>query len=200
LLKLQPLIRALHTLAIRFPEIGASVVAILPEYIMDSSLETASEAAMSCKSLAGSLPEQRAAMIEKLVQIFDDVRADTIYHPIMWVMAQYAATLDEVCVRVTELETFGLVNFILLLLLLFYSFTSCKQMSAVFDCMKQSLGELPLYKPPSEDGTTDEKKSEKPPPTRGVKIMPDGTYRTEHSPAVNVAPNGHKFRLAASES
>lgn len=86
----QLLIQAIHTCAIRFAEVAASVVDLLLDFIGDSSSSSAVDVISFVKEVVEIFPDLRASIVSRLLHTIETVRASSVYRGALWIIGEYA--------------------------------------------------------------------------------------------------------------
>jgi coatomer subunit beta len=85
------LISAIHHSAIKFPEVAASVVGSLMDFISDvSSSASAVDVISFVKEVVERFPDLRASIIERLVATLAEVRAGKVYRGVLWIIGEFS--------------------------------------------------------------------------------------------------------------
>jgi coatomer subunit beta len=85
------LISAIHHSAIKFPEVAASVVGSLMDFISDvSSSASAVDVISFVKEVVERFPNLRASIIERLVATLAEVRAGKVYRGVLWIIGEFS--------------------------------------------------------------------------------------------------------------
>ncbi|OQD70210.1 hypothetical protein PENDEC_c025G00442 [Penicillium decumbens] len=93
----QLLVQSIHTCAIKFSEIAASVVDLLMDFIADFNNNSAVDVILFVKEVVEKFPDLRASIIDRLVSTLSEVRAGKVYRGVLWVVGEYS--LDEKDIR-----------------------------------------------------------------------------------------------------
>lgn len=86
----QLLIQAIHTCAIRFAEVAASVVDLLLDFIGDSSSTAAVDVISFVKEVVEIFPKLRASIVSRLLQTIETVRGSSVYRGALWIIGEYS--------------------------------------------------------------------------------------------------------------
>lgn len=86
----QLLIQAIHTCAIRFAEVAASVVDLLLDFIGDSNSTAAVDVISFVKEVVEIFPNLRASILSRLLQTIETVRASGVYRGALWIIGEYS--------------------------------------------------------------------------------------------------------------
>lgn len=85
------LISNIHQSAIKFPEVAASVVGSLMDFISDvSSNASAVDVISFVKEVVERFPDLRASIVERLVTTLGEVRAGKVYRGVLWIIGEFS--------------------------------------------------------------------------------------------------------------
>ncbi|KAF2496069.1 coatomer subunit beta [Lophium mytilinum] len=85
------LINAIHQSAIKHPEVAASVVGSLMDFISDVSSGTSAVDVISfVKEVTEKFPALRPSIIERLVSTLSEVRAGKVYRGVLWIIGEFS--------------------------------------------------------------------------------------------------------------
>jgi coatomer subunit beta len=93
----QLLINAIHRCAIRFPEVAASVVELLMDFIADFNNTSAVDVINFVKEVVEKFPKLRPTIVSRLIDTLSEVRAGKVYRGILWTIGEYS--FDEKDIR-----------------------------------------------------------------------------------------------------
>ena len=91
------LISVIHQSAIKFPEVAASVVGSLMDFISDvSSNASAVDVISFVKEVVERFPELRASIVERLVTTLGEVRAGKVYRGVLWIIGEFSLEAKDI--------------------------------------------------------------------------------------------------------
>lgn len=91
------LISSIHSAAIKFPEVAASVVGSLMDFISDvSSNASAVDVIAFVKEVVERFPDLRASIIERLVSTLGEVRAGKVYRGVLWIIGEFSLEAKDI--------------------------------------------------------------------------------------------------------
>jgi coatomer subunit beta len=91
------LISSIHSAAIKFPEVAASVVGSLMDFISDvSSNASAVDVISFVKEVVERFPDLRQSIIERLVSTLGEVRAGKVYRGVLWIIGEYSLEAKDI--------------------------------------------------------------------------------------------------------
>lgn len=92
------LISTIHQSAIKFPEVAASVVGSLMDFISDvSSNASAVDVISFVKEVVERFPDLRPSIVSRLVTTLAEVRAGKVYRGVLWIIGEFS--LEEKDIR-----------------------------------------------------------------------------------------------------
>ncbi|KAJ2768626.1 coatomer subunit beta, partial [Coemansia nantahalensis] len=90
------LIQTIHSCAVQFPEVAASVVELFLDSIAELGASSATDAIVFVREVAEKFPALRPAIIDRLVASFLQLRAGKVMRGALWILGEYAASPDEI--------------------------------------------------------------------------------------------------------
>ncbi|KAL6704813.1 coatomer subunit beta [Coniothyrium glycines] len=91
------LISSIHSAAIKFPEVAASVVGSLMDFISDvSSNASAVDVISFVKEVVERFPDLRASIVERLVSTLGEVRAGKVYRGVLWIIGEFSLEAKDI--------------------------------------------------------------------------------------------------------
>ncbi|KAJ6022905.1 uncharacterized protein N7446_013258 [Penicillium canescens] len=93
----QLLVQSIHSCAIKFSEIAASVVDLLMDFIADFNNNSAVDVISFVKEVVEKFPDLRGSIVDRLVSTLSEVRAGKVYRGVLWVVGEYS--LEEKDIR-----------------------------------------------------------------------------------------------------
>ncbi|KAF1911677.1 coatomer subunit beta [Ampelomyces quisqualis] len=91
------LISSIHSAAIKFPEVAASVVGSLMDFISDvSSNASAVDVITFVKEVVERFPDLRQSIIERLVSTLGEVRAGKVYRGVLWIIGEFSLEAKDI--------------------------------------------------------------------------------------------------------
>lgn len=92
----QMLIQAIHSCAIKFPEVASTVVHLLMDFLGDSNVASALDVAIFVKEIIETNPKLRVSIITRLLDTFYQIRAARVCCCALWIIGEYCLSLSEV--------------------------------------------------------------------------------------------------------
>ena len=92
----QMLIQAIHSCAIKFPEVASTVVHLLMDFLGDSNVASAIDVAIFVREIIETNPKLRVSIITRLLDTFYQIRAARVCCCALWIIGEYCLSLSEV--------------------------------------------------------------------------------------------------------
>lgn len=92
----QMLIQAIHSCAIKFPEVASTVVHLLMDFLGDNNVASAMDVAVFVREIIETNPKLRVSIITRLLDTFYQIRAARVCSCALWILGEYSLSLSEV--------------------------------------------------------------------------------------------------------
>jgi coatomer subunit beta len=93
----QMLVHAIHTCAVKFPDVAATVVHLLLEFLGDDgSSQSAADVIQFVREVIETYPDLRASIVSKLVDQLDLITSSRVLRATLWIIGEYSVTGAEV--------------------------------------------------------------------------------------------------------
>ncbi|KAJ8758820.1 hypothetical protein K2173_000541 [Erythroxylum novogranatense] len=92
----QMLIQAIHSCAIKFPEVASTVVHLLMDFLGDSNVASAIDVVIFVREIIETNPKLRVSIITRLLDTFYQIRAARVCTCALWIIGEYCLSLSEV--------------------------------------------------------------------------------------------------------
>ncbi|TXG62373.1 hypothetical protein EZV62_013736 [Acer yangbiense] len=92
----QMLIQAIHSCAIKFPEVASTVVHLLMDFLGDSNVASAVDVIVFVREIIEMNPKLRVSIITRLLDNFYQIRAARVCSCALWIIGEYCQSLSEV--------------------------------------------------------------------------------------------------------
>ncbi|XVE71337.1 hypothetical protein DITRI_Ditri10aG0142900 [Diplodiscus trichospermus] len=92
----QMLIQAIHSCAIKFPEVASTVVHLLMDFLGDSNVASAIDVVVFVREIIETNPKLRVSIIMRLLDTFYQIRAARVCSCALWIIGEYCLSLSEV--------------------------------------------------------------------------------------------------------
>lgn len=90
------LVHSIHSCAIKFSEIAASVVGLLMDFIADFNSASAVDVISFVKEVVEKFPNLRSSIVERLVSTLSEVRAGKVYRGALWIVGEYSLEANDI--------------------------------------------------------------------------------------------------------
>lgn len=92
----QLLVRTLHSCSIKFPDVANSVIPVLTEFLSDTNELASCDVLIFIREAIEKFPSLRSLVVEKLLEVFPQIKSTKIHRSAMWILGEYAANAKEV--------------------------------------------------------------------------------------------------------
>ncbi|XP_029121602.1 coatomer subunit beta-1 [Elaeis guineensis] len=92
----QMLVQAIHTCAIKFPEVASTVVHLLMDFLGDTNVASAIDVVLFVREIIETNPKLRVSIITRLLDTFYQIRAARVCSCALWIIGEYCLSLSEV--------------------------------------------------------------------------------------------------------
>lgn len=92
----QMLIQAIHSCAVKFPEVASTVVHLLMDFLGDSNVASATDVIVFVREIIETNPKLRVSIITRLLDTFYQIRASRVCACALWIVGEYCLSLSEV--------------------------------------------------------------------------------------------------------
>ncbi|KAK8545362.1 hypothetical protein V6N13_066648 [Hibiscus sabdariffa] len=100
----QMLIQAIHSCAIKFPEVASTVVHLLMDFLGDSNVASAIDVVVFVREIIETNPKLRVSIITRLLDTFYQIRAARVCSCALWIIGEYCLSLSEVESAITTIK------------------------------------------------------------------------------------------------
>lgn len=100
----QMLIQAIHSCAIKFPEVASTVVHLLMDFLGDSNVASAIDVVVFVREIIETNPKLRVSIITRLLDTFYQIRAARVCSCALWIIGEYCLSLSEVENGITTIK------------------------------------------------------------------------------------------------
>ncbi|KAI3848003.1 hypothetical protein MKX03_001115 [Papaver bracteatum] len=90
------LVQAIHSCAIKFPQVASTVVHLLMDFLGDSNVASAIDVVFFVRGIIETNPKLRVAIITRLLDMFYQIRAAYVCSCALWIIGEYCLSLSEV--------------------------------------------------------------------------------------------------------
>lgn len=92
----QMLIQAIHSCAVKFPEVASTVVHLLMDFLGDSNVASATDVIVFVREIIETNPKLRVSIITRLLDTLYQIRASRVCVCALWIIGEYCLSLSEV--------------------------------------------------------------------------------------------------------
>ncbi|KAE8678673.1 Coatomer subunit beta-1 [Hibiscus syriacus] len=90
------LIQAIHSCAIKFPEVASTVLHLLMDFLGDSNVASAIDVVIFVREIIETNSKLRVSIITRLLDTFYQIRAARVCSCALWIIGEYCLSLSEV--------------------------------------------------------------------------------------------------------
>lgn len=104
----QVLVRTLHQLGVRFPDVASTIVPQLMEFLSDSddkAVASAVDVIVFVREAFERLPALRSEMLQALLSSFSQITVAKILRATVWIIGEYANTKPDIEAAVAEIKS-----------------------------------------------------------------------------------------------
>ncbi|XP_014207629.1 coatomer subunit beta [Copidosoma floridanum] len=93
----QLLVRTLHSCSIKFPNVAATIIPVLTDFLSENNSEAASnDVLVFIREAIERFDNLRPLIIEKLLEVFSQIRSANIHRGALWILGEYATSKDDI--------------------------------------------------------------------------------------------------------
>eukprot|EP00271_Cylindrocystis_brebissonii_P013153 TRINITY_DN32762_c0_g1_i1.p1 TRINITY_DN32762_c0_g1~~TRINITY_DN32762_c0_g1_i1.p1 ORF type:complete len:955 (-),score=201.96 TRINITY_DN32762_c0_g1_i1:1049-3913(-) len=92
----QMLVQAIHSCAIKFPDVASSVVHLLMDFMGDQNVASALDVVFFVREIIETNPKLRESIIVRLLDTFYQIKSSRVCSCALWIIGEYCQTLSEV--------------------------------------------------------------------------------------------------------
>ncbi|KAH6555339.1 hypothetical protein KP509_1Z263900 [Ceratopteris richardii] len=92
----QMLVQAIHSCALKFPEVASTVAHLLMDFLGDSNVASAMDVVYFVREIIETNPKLRESIISKLLDIFYQIRSSKVCSCALWIIGEYCLARQEV--------------------------------------------------------------------------------------------------------
>ena len=150
----QLLVRSLHSISVRFPDVAPAIIPLLMDFLADSNELAATDVMNFVREAIQRYPSLKDLILQKLLEAFPTIRNLKITRSVLWILGEYCDQKDSILEFMTELRK------------------SIGEVPIVAAEIRKNSGEE------DENGEEGEKTEEKPKKST-QRVTADGTYITQ---------------------
>ncbi|XP_057377266.1 coatomer subunit beta-like [Daphnia carinata] len=153
----QLLVRTLHSCCIKFPDISATVIPVLTEFLSDTNELAAADVLVFVREAIQKFEGLRALIIEKLLEAFLSIKSVKVHRAAIWILGEYATSTDDIRSVMSKIRQ------------------SLGEIPMVDDEIRKAAGE----QPDGESPATQSNVATNPTAPNARLVTADGTYATQ---------------------
>lgn len=92
----QLLVRTLHTCSIKFPDVAATVIPVLVEFLSDTNELAATDVLIFIREAIQKFSSLRNLIIEKLIEAFPSIKSSKVHRAAVWILGEYVDTSSQI--------------------------------------------------------------------------------------------------------
>jgi len=92
----QMLIQAIHTCAIKFPDIASSVVQLLMDFLGDTNTGSAVDVILFVREVLETYDTLRKIITRRLLECLCQIKSSKVYRTALWIIGEYSNTPDDI--------------------------------------------------------------------------------------------------------
>ncbi|KAG2433993.1 hypothetical protein HYH02_012454 [Chlamydomonas schloesseri] len=109
----QMLVQAIHSCAVKFPEVAGNVVHVLMDFLGDANTASALDVIFFVREIMETNARLRPNVLERLHTIFYQIRSSRVVSCALWIMGEYCSNTAEIVAALATLkEALGPVPFL----------------------------------------------------------------------------------------
>ncbi|KAJ1554953.1 coatomer subunit beta [Nowakowskiella sp. JEL0078] len=92
----QMLIQSIHSCAIKFQEVAASVVHVLMEFLGETHVSSAVDVISFVREVMEKFPHLRSSIVSRLIETFPDMKTGRVFRGALWIIGEYALSTESI--------------------------------------------------------------------------------------------------------
>lgn len=92
----QLLVRTLHSCCIKFPDVAATVIPVLIEFLSDTNELAATDVLVFVREAIQKFEGLRPLIIDRLLDAFPTIKSVKVHRAALWILGEYAASTDDI--------------------------------------------------------------------------------------------------------
>lgn len=97
----QLLVRSLHQLSIKFPDVSATIVPVVVEFLSDKNEAAASDVLVFVREIMHKFSNLKELLVQKLLEIFSQIKSAKILRGAIWLLGEYCENVEDIQTVVT---------------------------------------------------------------------------------------------------
>ena len=178
----QMLVQAVHSCAVKFPDVAGSVVHLLMDFLGDSNTASALDVVFFVREIAETSPALREPILARLLDCFYQIRSSRVAACALWILGEYCGSASELEAALATLKlSLGPTPF----------YTEAEAAPEGPETIGGEGGAGPAAPKPLASA---------PAPSKRPAILSDGTYATQSAVAESAALSASPSALAGSSA
>lgn len=167
----QMLVQAIHSCALKFPEVASTVVHLLMDFLGDSNVASAIDVVCFVREIIQTNTKLRESILARLVDTFYQIRSSRVATCALWIIGEYSLSASEVESGISVIkQSLGELPF----------FTSAEEGDVVDTAVSNKGPSTPKATALQHASLASSKRPA---------ILADGTYATQSAAASSAAPS-----------
>ncbi|XP_078000458.1 coatomer subunit beta-like [Glandiceps talaboti] len=100
----QLLVRTLHTCSVKFPDVAATIIPVLMEFLSDKNELAAADVLVFVREAIQRYEQLRPLILCKLLEVFPSIKAVKIHRAALWILGEYCVTSEDIQSVINELR------------------------------------------------------------------------------------------------
>jgi len=100
----QMLIQAIHTCAVKFPDVASSVVDVLMDFLGDSNVASAVDVITFVREVVETYENLRESILKKLLACLDQIKASKVFRASLWIIGEYSTSEENIDESITKIK------------------------------------------------------------------------------------------------
>lgn len=92
----QLLVRGLHSLSIKFPDIASSIIPIVVEFLSDTNELAARDVLTFVREIIHKFTNLKDLLLQKLLEIFPSIKSIKIMRGILWILGEFCESAEDI--------------------------------------------------------------------------------------------------------
>jgi coatomer subunit beta len=98
------LVKAIHTCAVKFPEVASDIVHDLMEFLGDDNMNAASDVIEFVREVMQKYPKLRAVLLQKLLVSLFQIKSSKVFRAALWIIGEYPESRAEIEAALTGIK------------------------------------------------------------------------------------------------
>ncbi|XP_014251013.1 coatomer subunit beta [Cimex lectularius] len=104
----QLLVRTLHSCCMKFPDVAASVIPVLMEFLSDTSELASYDVLVFMREAIHKFEHLRSIIIEKLLEVFPSIKSVKVHRAALWILGEYTDSKEDILAVMKQIrQTLG---------------------------------------------------------------------------------------------